>query len=222
LWIEYIDGVSGKNLTLEMFEKAAFELGRFQGRLYKEQPDILKNISCFGEADALKRYYMICREKMMKRVDSVNCEIPDHLIKLLKDKDNKAEKIFFDMEKLPVVLCHRDFWFTNIFYSNGEIILIDWDTTGWGYIGEDAAQLIFDETDVDDTEEYYRKIFPAYFKGFSEYIDISKFNLSCIWEMIVLKYGEVYIWQMLSESPDERNQAVKGLQKIYEMQNIKL
>lgn len=33
IWMEYIDGISGRNLTIEMLETAALELGRFQGRI---------------------------------------------------------------------------------------------------------------------------------------------------------------------------------------------
>jgi Phosphotransferase enzyme family. len=44
--------------------------------------------------------------------------------------DDQSQEIFEHIEKLPIVLCHRDFWVANIFYSNGKILLIDWDTTG--------------------------------------------------------------------------------------------
>jgi len=55
LWIEYIDGIYGGNLTVEMLECAATELGRFQGRIYKEQPQLLKNIPCIKKSNAKKR-----------------------------------------------------------------------------------------------------------------------------------------------------------------------
>lgn len=38
LWLEYIDGVTGLDLTGDMYEQAALELGRYQGKLYAEQP----------------------------------------------------------------------------------------------------------------------------------------------------------------------------------------
>jgi len=47
------------------------------------------------------------------------------------------------IERLPVVLCHRDFWVANIFYKDQKILLLDWDTTGWGYMGEDIASWIY-------------------------------------------------------------------------------
>jgi hypothetical protein len=33
IWMEYIDGISGEALTIDMLELAAYELGRFQGRI---------------------------------------------------------------------------------------------------------------------------------------------------------------------------------------------
>lgn len=32
-------------------------------------------------------------------------------------------------ERYNMVLCHRDFWVTNIFYQDEQIRVIDWDTT---------------------------------------------------------------------------------------------
>ncbi|MCL2096859.1 MAG: aminoglycoside phosphotransferase family protein [Oscillospiraceae bacterium] len=222
LWLEYIDGISGWDLTIEMLEKAAFELGRFQGRLYKNKPDMLHNMDCFGEFDAVRKYYMLCRGEMLKRIDSLGDELPRHLRQLLIDCDDKAEEIFSNAERLPIVLCHRDFWVTNIFYKDGKIILIDWDTTGWGFMGEDAVHLIFDETDINCLVEYYSKLLPAYLKGIAGYIDVSKIDVSHIWEVIVLKYGETYVYQMISKSHEERSEAIAALQKIYDMKNIKL
>lgn len=34
IWMEYIEGISGLDLTSDMYECAAEELGRFQGKLY--------------------------------------------------------------------------------------------------------------------------------------------------------------------------------------------
>ena len=45
IWMEYIDGISGLDLTGDMYERAAEELGRFQGKLYAEQPAFLQNLT---------------------------------------------------------------------------------------------------------------------------------------------------------------------------------
>ena len=56
-------------------------------------------------------------------------------------------------------------------------------------MGEDIASLIVDETDTEYLVEYYRKLVPAYYKGASEYIDISLIDNDYIWEMILIKFG---------------------------------
>lgn len=77
-------------------------------------------------------------------IRSDDCEIPKHICKILIDIDENSDEIFIRIEKLPIVLCYRDFWVANIFFSEGETVLIDWDTAGWGYL----ASLIADEADV--------------------------------------------------------------------------
>ncbi|MBA9088519.1 hypothetical protein FHR92_005035 [Fontibacillus solani] len=137
--------------------------------------------------------------------------------KMLIDIDESADEIFNRIEKLPIVLCHRDFWVTNIFHSDGKTILIDWDTTGWGYLGEDLASLIADEADVEHMVEYYLRCIPAYYKGFSEYADISHITDNCVYEMILLLFGYRLVEWYLNEGAGS-NLHMQTLQKVYEMQ----
>ena len=255
IWMEYIDGVSGCDLTIEMLEQATWELGRFQGRIAKRQ-DEFKSISCLGDEGFLEREFnqwhtqsftydfLIsepCRmpgflKKMLKDGDiqlvesksfeygclrSRGCDIPDHLKQMLIDIDNKKDEIFDMLKKLPIVLCHRDFWNENIFYSGGEIRVIDWDTAGWGFLGEDMASLIVDGMDVGRFEENYRRLVPVYLKGVSEYTKLPPIDENFILTMILIKFGYRMMQQyMFSKDPEEKNQGVNALQKIYEMRNV--
>lgn len=221
LWMEYIDGVSGLNLTGEMYERAAEELGRFQGKLHAEQPAFLQNMTSLSNVAFLKNYYLRYKSwnVVYDYIRSDDCEIPEHLCKMLIDIDVNADEVFSRIERLPVLLCHRDFWVTNIFYSDDKIVLIDWDTTGWGYMGEDIASLIADEADVDHMVEYYHKCIPAYYKGFSEYTDVSHISDHCIRELILIMFGYRFVEQYINaESPGEKTLQLNTLQKIYEME----
>lgn len=220
LWMEYIDGVSGLDLTVEMFERAAEELGRFQSRMYAKQPAVLKQLSNLSKKDYVKNYYQHYKSwnVVFDYIRSDDCDIPRHLCKMLIDIDENADEIFSRIESLPIVLCHRDFWVTNIFYSDSKIALIDWDTTGWGYLGEDIASLIADEADVDHMLEYYQRCIPAYYKGFSENVDISPISKNCILELILVMFGYRLVeWYHFAESQDEKMLHLNTLQKIYEM-----
>ncbi|MBT2761484.1 aminoglycoside phosphotransferase family protein [Paenibacillus sp. ISL-20] len=229
IWMEYIDGISGLDLTSDMYERAAEELGRFQGKLYAEQPAVLQHLTNLSKVDCMKNFYLHYRSwnRVYDYIRSDDCEIPKHLCKMLIDIDENADEIFNRIEKLPIVLCHRDFWVANIFYSDGKTILMDWDTTGWGYLGEDMASLIADEADIENMVEYYHRCIPAYYKGFSEYADISHITDNCVYELILLMFGYRLVeWYMdagsankLQETDDERTLHIHTLQKIFEIRN---
>lgn len=223
IWMEYIDGDSGNELTIEALEKAAFELGRFQGRIYK-QPELLPDIACLGDAGFMKREYGQWKPETIeyRYLYSDECTLPEHLRRMLIDTQQNEETIFSDIEHLPVVLCHRDFWIENIFLSEGKIRLIDWDTTGWGFVGEDIASLIADDTDIEYLDEYYCRLIPAYYRGLSEYIDTGVIMNMYIREMIIIKFGYRMLQKyMFSQSTDVKNEQITALQKIYEMKDMK-
>lgn len=220
IWMEYINGVSGLDLTDEMYERAAEGLGRFQGKMYAERPAVLQNLSNLSKVDFMKNYYLHYRswKEVYDYIRSDDCDIPGHLCKMLISIDENADGIFSRIEKLPIVLCHRDFWVTNIFYSDSKIALIDWDTAGWGYLGEDIASLIADEADADHMVEYYHKCVPAYYKGFSEYADVSHLSEHCVREMILILFGYRLVeWYKFAKSPEEKELQRNTLQRIYEM-----
>ncbi|GIP23882.1 hypothetical protein J22TS3_41570 [Paenibacillus sp. J22TS3] len=163
LWLEYIDGVTGLDLTGDMYEQAALELGRYQGKLYALQPAVLQSLTNLSHADLMKNTYLHYRSwpVVYDYIRSEECEFPMHVRQLLIDIDENADEIFARIEQLPLVLCHRDFWVTNLIYADGKFALIDWDTSGWGYLGEDLASLIADEVDIDHMIEYYQRCVPA-------------------------------------------------------------
>lgn len=225
LWLEYIDGVTGLDLTGDMYEQAALELGRYQGKLYLEQPAVLQSLNNLSHTDFMKNTYLHYRSwpVVYNYIRSEDCELPQHLRQMLIDIDKHADEILARIERLPRVLCHRDFWVTNLIYAEGKIALIDWDTSGWGYLGEDLASLIADESDINHMVEYYQRCVPAYYKGFSQYVDVSHIADNCVYEMILLVFGyrlvESYLY---AEDDEEKTKQVLTLQKIYEMKAIPL
>lgn len=223
LWLEYIDGVSGLDLTGDMYEQAALELGRFQGKLYAKQPTVLQSLTNLSHADLMKNTYLHYRSWPVVHdyIRSDDCEFPQHVRQMLTNFDEHADEIFDRIEKLPLVLCHRDFWVTNLIYADGEITLIDWDTSGWGYLGEDLASLIADEADVHSMVDYYKRCVPAYYQGFSEYADAPPVEDHCVYEMILLVFGYRFVESYLhTEDDGEKTKLVQILQKIHEMKSI--
>ncbi len=152
---------------------------------------------------------------------SEGCSIPEHLKQMIFDIDDKKEAIFDSLKRLPVVLCHRDYWTENIFMSDGGIRIIDWDSAGFGYLGEDIASLISDDTETENLHEYFCRLIPAYVKGFSEHIEIPQEFNKYVWELILIMFGYRIVQNhMFTESPAAKEEQVKRLQKIYEMRDI--
>lgn len=221
LWLEYIDGVTGLDLNGEMYELAALELGRYQGKLYAEQPAVLQSLTNLSPADFMKNTYLHYRSwpVVYDYIRSEACEFPQHVGQMLINIDEHADEILARIEKLPLVLCHRDFWVTNLIYADGKFAIIDWDTSGWGYLGEDLASLIADEADIDHMVEYYQRCVPAYYKGFSEYADVPPVAEHCVYELILLMFGYRLVeWYLHTSDDDEKTKHLHALQKIYEME----
>lgn len=249
IWLEYLDGISGKDLTLETLALAAFELGRFQGGLIAHHNE-LAAISCLGDTGFTEREHrqwhtqsfthevlisedcpipetlkQSLRNNDLQMHDgksleysylrSAICSLPSHIKQMLIDIDDRREELFDRIAHLPVVLCHRDCWIENVFVANGELHLIDWDTAGWGYLGEDIASLIIDETPAESVGEYYRRLVPAYYLGIATYIDTSHIRDNLIREMILLKFGyrilQTFMYAPVTQEP------VSLLQAIYDM-----
>ena len=236
LWLEYVDGVSGESLSEDMLEQAALELGRFQGRIYR-RPNSLERAIYLSDAGTMERdfaqwepvtvEYQYLRynkseipENMHKYIHSDKNEIPEHLRAMLIDAHRRIDETLAGIRRLPIVLCHRDFWTENIFFADGKITLIDWDGAGWGFMGEDIASLVVDETPHERWHEYYRKFTAAYQKGLSEYMDIPALDNYFIWEMIIIKFGyRMLQGHMFAETDGGRRSAIVRLQKIYEMRS---
>jgi hypothetical protein len=219
LWIEYIEGIKGLDLTIEMSKKAAYFIGRFQGKLYKEK-HYLNELTNLSNIDFMKNVYLYYRSwsELYDYIRAENCEIPKHLCKMMIDIDENEKNIWQNINKLPIVLCHRDYWNMNIFYTNNKFRIIDWDTTGFGYLGEDIASLIIDETDINIIVSCYKECIPEYYRGFSEYTDTITIKDNCIYELILIMFGYKLIEGFkFSESDKEKNLLLNILQKIYEI-----
>jgi len=224
LWLEYIDGVSGTDLTVAMMEEAALELGWLQGRLYVEKPAFLQNLN-LSKTEYMKNFYHHYRswDVVHNAVRSDESELPKHLCQMLINIDENEAEVFNRVEQLPIVLCHRDFWVTNIFHTENGIRLIDWDTAGWGYLGEDMASLITDEADVEHMAEVTLRCVPAYHKGFSETSGLPPVKDHCVTELILLMFGYRLVeWVLHAKTPEEKKLHLDTLQKIYEIKEAGL
>jgi len=223
IWMEYIEGVSGYGLTAEMFERAAYEIGRFQGRLHENPPECLCGMQNLRKLGCLKTWVSYRRSQdddLYAYLKSDGCDIPGHLREMVIADDDGADEVWARIENLPVVFTHGDFWYENIFYRDGDIVLVDWDSTGFGYMGEDVWQLLTDEMDIGRAAKYYAKCVFAYYKGFSEHVDVSHIPVSRIEEMVLFNLGARHAKEyMNANTPEKKAAQIDALQKIHDMRN---
>lgn len=224
LWMEYVNGVSGTDLTVEMYEMAAKALGKFQGKLLSNPKTIKGNIANLSEVGFIKSYYLRYRgwNEVYDYIRADDCEVPKHICDMIIDFDENADAIWQRIEGLPVVLTHRDFWVENIFSSNEKVVVIDWDTTGMGYLGEDIASLIADESNVEYMLELYKRCTSAYYEGIAEFVGDLSVQDNCIYELIIIMFGYRLIeWYKFADTKDEKDYQLKVLQEIYKMRQVR-
>ena len=225
LWLEYIDGVTALDLSCEMYERVATELGRFQGMLYSRPSGQLSGLVNLSKTDASKNAYLYFKSLsgVYDYIRSAGCEIPKHLCEMLIETDNNAEDIWNRIFELPVVFCHRDPFVWNVFVTDDAVTYIDWDSAGWGYMGEDIVNLLADSADIENIVEYYRKCVPAYQKGFAERSNISYISNIYTIERIIMHFGYRLVEGFkLARSSDERTRHLDTLQRFYEIKNHEL
>ncbi|MCL1859443.1 MAG: aminoglycoside phosphotransferase family protein [Oscillospiraceae bacterium] len=224
MYMEYLDGVSGKNLTIEMLEYVMTELGKFQGNVCKYKPAALQNISCFSSDESYykKERFIFQINEVAENINSDDCDmIPKHIRDMLTNTNN-IETTMSCIKNFPVTLCHRDMWHTNVFVSGDIITLIDWDCTGWGFLGEDVIQMLgelFDDKvfDIAYFEDYKKRLFSAYKRGASDYINMD-FLTDKIVRDIYFLWGSGIFWRYkYAEKTEEKKRYIDILQKFYEI-----
>jgi hypothetical protein len=248
LWMEYIGGVSGTELTTAMLEKAAYLWGRFQGE-HACSTDALRSLPCLNDEGFMERQfeawhtqsfsydYLITEECHMpehlkQKLKSgevklipgksfeyaclrADCfDVPPHIRDMLAELDERRREIFAEMKTYPTVLCHGDFWSENIFYADGKITLIDWDTAHGGFPGEDVASLLVDDMPVEEFEENIHRLIPAYQSGLVEAGFASPPPAKLILTMILLTFGYRILQKHIFEGDPW---GLAALEKLYEI-----
>jgi hypothetical protein len=155
VWIEHIHESTGKQWSLETFQRTARHLGRFQGTYLTgtQLPDhawlsgpFFRSI--WAEGDFWSGFMNPSSENNAWKSPIVqrafNDRLKQRVLRLLDEK-----QVFFDAnESLPQVLCHNDANRRNFMWSYSpqtgqeELVGIDWAFTGTGAVGNDLGELV--------------------------------------------------------------------------------
>ncbi len=155
VWIEHIQEITGKQWSLEYFQRTARQLGRVQGAYLcgapiVDQPWLSQSFfrSVWNEQGWWSGFMNPTFEENAWQSPITQRGFDDRqklcVLRLLAEKER-----FFDVnDRLPQVLCHNDASRRNFLWSRSaqtgaeELVGIDWAFTGMGAIGNDLGQLL--------------------------------------------------------------------------------
>jgi hypothetical protein len=186
LWIEHIQEVTGKQWSLDYFQRTARQLGISQGKYLHTAPltdqpwlsqFFFRNV---WSAENFWSGFMnpASEENAWKSPitqGGFEAQHKSRVLQLLAEKER-----FFDVnDRLPRVLCHYDasrrnfMWSRSLQTGEEELIGVDWAFTGIGALGNDLGQLIgtsmfFFEYSPTDAETLEGAILEGYLAGLAD------------------------------------------------------
>jgi hypothetical protein len=187
VWIEYIQETTGKQWSLDDFQRTARQLGRFQGAYLcgTPLPDhywLCKPFFSSGWAEQngwsgfMEPEFEQTAWKLPIVQDALNDKQKLRLLQLI------VENLRFDIvnSHLPQVLCHNDVHRKNFIWTHSpktgeeELIGIDWAFTGPGAVGNDLGELVgnsiyFFDYDPYDVETLEAALLDGYLSGIADH-----------------------------------------------------
>jgi phage shock protein PspC (stress-responsive transcriptional regulator) len=186
VWIEYIQEATGKQWSLDYFQRTARMLGRFQGAYLCGTPLPDQPWLCWP-------FFGIGWAEQNGWSGFMNPEFEQNAWKwpiakgALDDKQKLrmlqliVENLRFDLvnTRLPQVLCHNDVHRKNFMWTHSpqtgeeELIGVDWAFTGPGAVGNDLGELVgnsmyFFDYDPYDVETLETALLDGYLAGIAD------------------------------------------------------
>jgi hypothetical protein len=138
LWLEDI-GDASEPWTPRRYERAAYDLGRFNGAYLVRQP--LPRVPWLSRNTA--RQFSAFAREMLPTIETYLPDVRRHpVIRFILDSDD----ILDELERLPLTFCHFDAGAYNLLIRHGqdgseEIVAVDWALAGIGPVGAELSQL---------------------------------------------------------------------------------
>lgn len=153
-------------------------------------------------------------------IRSNECDLPNHLKQMMIDLDTHFDELWKEMSYQPLILTHRDFWIENIIKTKDGLIILDWDCVGLGFLGEDLASIIGDDTTNTQMAEGLKYWISAYNLGLSDAHFPFYVTDRMVVQLIVMKYGYRWIQSyMFSEDASECIKIQSRFQLLYDTLN---
>jgi len=187
VWTEYIQEATGKQWSLDYFQRTARQLGRFQGAYLcgtplPDQPWLCAPFFGIGwaEQNGWSGFMNPEFEQNAWKLPIVQGALDDK--QKLRMLQLIAENLRFDLvnTRLPQVLCHNDVHRKNFMWTlspqtgEEELIGVDWAFTGPGAVGNDLGELVgnsmyFFDYDPYDVETLETALLDGYLAGIADH-----------------------------------------------------
>lgn len=172
IWMEYIEGMSGEeDIDDKKLSLAAEKLGMLQADFHEFGSFDLPYIRNFPAVESsFDLWYKRIEEVLKKPISG----FPDKIREILNQYAENSNNFLASFKSLPLTLCQGDVHHDNLIFkpeNDGfDIYLLDWDSSGYGYMGEDAIDLLLEaflytKRDVSLMNEYKHKILSSYYTG---------------------------------------------------------
>jgi len=222
VWIEYIREVTGKQWSLDYFQRTARQLGRFQGAYLcgtplPDQPWLCGPFFGIGWADqnGWSGFMNPEFEQNVWKLPIIQEALDDK--QKLRVLQLIVEKNRFDLvnTRLPQVLCHNDVHRKNFMWTHSpqtgeeELIGVDWAFAGPGAAGNDLGELVgnsmyFFDYDPYDVERLEAALLDGYLAGIADNRAEIDPRLVRLGYLISLSFWMEYLpgWTAFSLPPD--------------------
>ncbi|MFA5341360.1 MAG: aminoglycoside phosphotransferase family protein [Clostridia bacterium] len=172
IWMEFVEGMSGEeDIDDKKLSLAAGKLGMLQADFHKSGNFDLPYIRSFPAVESsFDLWYKYTEEVLKKPISG----FPNNIREILNQYAMNSNELLASFKTLPLTLCQGDVHHDNLIFrpdnSGFDIYLLDWDSAGYGYMGEDAIDMLLEaflytKRNVSLMNEYKRSILDSYFTG---------------------------------------------------------
>lgn len=161
IYMEFIEGKTGNTqLHADELALAARRLGAMQADFHLHGK---KDHSCLRSFPAVNSSFDLWFGRMGPLLQNPIEGFPETLRYTLNQTAERAPQLLHSFQNLPRTLCQGDVHHDNLILQDGsrgtEVYLIDWDSAGYGFMGEDAVDVLMEAFVYSDREV---SLFPLY------------------------------------------------------------
>lgn len=172
IWMAWLTGRTGnEHVNAQELALAAERLGAMQAAFHQHRKEPFR---CLRPFPAVHSSYDLWGGQMKGKLAEGIEGMPEDIRQCLLGYAARADTVLQSFKALPRSVCHGDVHQDNLFFSeySGQPIvhLIDWDSAGIGYMGEDAVDMlmeafVYSQKDIALMPGFQRQIMAAYEQG---------------------------------------------------------